>query len=80
MFYGFNVKLNDSDFEKLKIDLYYNNVNNSSYRTFETTLENGNKALCDDKKSIENNLEQYIGVDGVIDANSLENDWFPNVI
>ena len=79
MFYGFNVKLNDSDFEKLKIDLYYNNVNNSSYRTFETTLENGNKALCDDKKSIENNLEQYIGVDGVIDANSLENDWFPNV-
>lgn len=79
MFYGFNVKLNDSDFEKLKIDLYYNNFNSSLYRRFETTLENGNKALCDDRKSIENNLEKYIGVDGAIDANSLENDWFPNV-
>lgn len=85
MFYGFNVELNEMDFEDLKKYLstskdYRKDIYDYSYyQGFEKYKEIGNNTLDKNKELIEKDLENYINVDGTIDASTLENDWFPSV-
>ena len=85
MFYGFNIELNDKNFEDLKKDLttnkaYYEDIcDYSNHRGIKKFIEIGNNTLDKNKELIEKDLEKYINVDGTIDASTLENDWFPSV-
>lgn len=85
MFYGFNIELNDKDFEDLKKELstnkdYYEDVYDYSYhRGLKKYIEIGNNTSDKNKELIEKDLEKYVNVNGTIDATTLENDWFPSV-
>lgn len=65
MFQGFNLNIDDSFFS--------NNDYNSRY------YDIGKDLYHNKKKQINENLDDYLGVDGSLDADKICENWFPNV-
>ncbi|MFQ7256657.1 hypothetical protein [Intestinibacter bartlettii] len=65
MFQGFNLNIDDSFFS--------NNQPNKNYYKIGKDLYDNNK------EQINRNLDDYLGIDGSLDANKICEDWFPNI-
>lgn len=69
-------------FAKFNLDLKKNSETNAfihSQNAYELYYDVGAKLFEGQKRIISENLEKYLGTNGVLKADEIENDWFPQI-
>ena len=69
-------------FAKFNLDLKKNSAKNAFIRSqneYELYYDAGAELFEGQKRIISENLEEYLGTNGVLQADEIENDWFPQI-